>query len=356
LQADAAGRWSSPVRGGDVYAALLVDAGWTPPAVCGTLPQGAAILARTDSQIGLRRIEFASRTWVVKEAPLVAAGPGPNYWGGANDQVWVDAAGGLHLRVTAHDGRWEAAEVYSEEYVGYGRIRFTVAAPARGLDPQRVFAGFLYDDSGAEMDVEWSPGGDAANAADAQYVVHPDQLTSFALPQDAAALEHTIDWRTGQADFAARAVAAGVAQPPFASWSVRAGVPAPGAMRLRFNLWLLHGAPPTDGAEAEIVVTGCELAATTDVAVARPGTRLAVASPIEDGTLRFRLEAAAGEQTAVTLFDPRGRRVASVFEGRLEAGSHPMTWAPPARLAAGVYWLQARIARAVRSAKVVVLP
>jgi hypothetical protein len=114
-----------PGAGGDVYAALLVDAGWTPPATCSSLPQGAAVLACSDSQTGLRRIEFASRTLGRERGqPLVAAGPGPNYWGGANDQVWVDAAGGLHLRVSAHDGRWEAAEVYSEGYVGYGRIRF----------------------------------------------------------------------------------------------------------------------------------------------------------------------------------------------------------------------------------------
>ncbi len=33
-------------------------------------------------------------------------GPGPNVFSDSPENVWVDAAGQLHMRITARDGQW----------------------------------------------------------------------------------------------------------------------------------------------------------------------------------------------------------------------------------------------------------
>jgi len=71
------------------------------------------------------RIPFAGCRWIVKSSGDVPFGPGPNLWSDAPENVWVDAEG-MHLRLVERDGQWTCAEVMSESYIGYGRLRFEV--------------------------------------------------------------------------------------------------------------------------------------------------------------------------------------------------------------------------------------
>jgi hypothetical protein len=325
-----------------------------------SLPEvdGVAVRARSLVPDSQRRIQFAGRNWIVKSAPHLEAGPGPNLWNDDPESVWVDAAG-LHLRIVQRDGRWYSAEVFSEEYCGYGRYRFEVDAGVEHLDANAVFSGFLYDESGGEMDVEWSRWSNTANPANAQFVVQPDQVHPLALSLNGVPVVHEITWMEGGVDFDTRLASSNTPTSSLASWSVRNGVPTPAFTRLRFNLWLHGGAPPDTGAEIEVVVRSCELTTPTDVAADGTGARgrLATTSPVRRAKFAYQLELPSAGPVAVTLFDVRGRQIARLLQATLPAGSHALAWvAPSSRVTPGVYFLRADGPGLRQSRKLVLLP
>ena len=46
-------------------------------------------------------------------------GPGPNYFSGRYEDVWVDENGYLHMHISEHDGRWYSSEVVSRDTMGW---------------------------------------------------------------------------------------------------------------------------------------------------------------------------------------------------------------------------------------------
>jgi hypothetical protein len=57
-----------------------------------------------------RTIQFSGALWYVK-SHSTPVGPGPNYFSDSPCNVWVDAQGRLHLKITREEGRWLCAEV-----------------------------------------------------------------------------------------------------------------------------------------------------------------------------------------------------------------------------------------------------
>lgn len=215
--------------------------------------------APAGAQTAGRSVAFAGSAWAVKASAGVV-GPGPNYFSDSPDNVWVDAAAHLHLRITARDGRWQSAEVILDRSLGYGTYRWTVASPVGRLDPNVVLGLFTWSDDPAynhrEIDIEIARWGDAAGAANAQYVVQPwhraGNLRSFVQP-DAAPTTHEFTWAQKSVSFRS-ATAAGET---IAAWAYKGrDVPKAGNERTRMNLWLDGGRPPTDGAEVEVVLSG----------------------------------------------------------------------------------------------------
>jgi hypothetical protein len=71
----------------------------------------------------MKTLQFSGYDWLVKTSDS-KVGPGPNYFSDSADNVFVDAQGQLHLRITESDGRWYCAEIISTRSFSYGTYRF----------------------------------------------------------------------------------------------------------------------------------------------------------------------------------------------------------------------------------------
>jgi hypothetical protein len=204
------------------------------------------------------QIAWSGRTWQVKSSRS-KVGPGPNYFSAATDNVWVDASDRLHLRITSRSGRWNCAEVIGTQTLGYGTYTFEVASPVADLDPNVVLGLFTWSDKAPyahrEIDFEVARWGVASDPTNAQYVVQPydvaGHLHRLTLPSGVGPTLHGFTWRPTRIDFASSDLVGWDHDWTYAG----AGVPRTGDERVRLNLWLFGGAPPTDGQEVEVVVT-----------------------------------------------------------------------------------------------------
>jgi sugar lactone lactonase YvrE len=211
-----------------------------------------------------RTVDFSGYTWVV-ESSKGKVGPGPNFFSDDTDNVLVDAGGPLHLKITRESDGWHCAEVLLTRSLGYGTYRFYLNSPVDTFDPNVVFGIFTYDSNPAEhhreLDIEFSRWAKPFSM-NAQYVIQPgsipQNLTRFDVPPNLPQSTHSFRWETGRADFLsvpgfldqqADNPDQAIMQHTFTS-----GVPAPGAEKLRFNLWLDRGMAPTNDAPAEVVI------------------------------------------------------------------------------------------------------
>ena len=200
-------------------------------------------------------IVWAGRTWHVKSSRS-AVGPGPNLFSASPANVWIDGEGQLHLRITNRGGIWYCAEIIGADSLGYGAYEFVLESPVDALDANVVLGLFTWSDRAQynhrEIDVEFARWGNAADPANAQYVVQPydraGNLVRFTEPA-APWSTHVFTWRPGAVDFASTSTAGSN------GWMYNGSdVPKPGGETVRLNLWLFQGQPPTDGQEVEVVV------------------------------------------------------------------------------------------------------
>ena len=208
-------------------------------------------------------IQFGGYAWKVRSGH---GGPGPNAW--AEENVWVDAQGFLHLRIRVRDGKWSCAEVTMQERLGFGRYTFQVEGPIDRFDDHVVLGLFNYPtpdvggDATHEIDIEFARWGRAANPI-GNYTVWPVEKAlrqtskSFAFTQSGTGSTHRFDWSSARVayrswqgfgengteiarwDYAPAEAAARIARKP---------------MPVHLNLWLFQGKPPKDGNEVEVVI------------------------------------------------------------------------------------------------------
>ncbi|HNR30783.1 MAG TPA: hypothetical protein PKI11_07820, partial [Candidatus Hydrogenedentes bacterium] len=134
-----------------------------------TLPD--AIFARAVAHTGVMRTQqtterllfFSGREWRVKRA-AAPVGPGPNLFSDGLDNVWLDRAGRLHLRIGNEGGVFRCAEVISLESFGYGAYVFHLDSAVDALDLNAVLGLFTWSDEAAynhrEIDIEFARWGD----------------------------------------------------------------------------------------------------------------------------------------------------------------------------------------------------
>jgi hypothetical protein len=201
-----------------------------------------------------RTVQFSGYTWQVKSSTGLV-GPGPNVFSDSTSNVWVDALGRLHLRLTYSQGHWRCAEVINTESLGRGRYSFELDSPVDALDPNVVLGLFTWSDDPAyanrELDIEFSRWGNVADPTNGQYVVQPydagGHLQRITQPA-AASSAHSFDWQPGAVTFSST-----MATP--SSWTYSGSeLPPPGTEHARMNLWLYGGSPPANGEAVEVVV------------------------------------------------------------------------------------------------------
>jgi hypothetical protein len=214
-----------------------------------------------------RTIQFSGLTWYVRSSGNAPSAPGPNYFSDSTNNVWVDAEGRLHLKITKRRGRWSCAEVIAATSIGYGTYRFYVDSPVGTLDPNIVAGLFTWSDDPAynhrEIDIEFARWGHAANP-NAQYVVQPythsSNIMRFEQPADARTT-HAFTWQPHAVDFVSlrgHRTAASTPEELIHQWTGFSSVPIPGGENPRINFWLSEGKAPQNGREAELIIRRVE--------------------------------------------------------------------------------------------------
>ena len=255
IQADS--QWVNSIHLGTDYAALLVDAGYLPPATVDELPPvgkmvAAVAIARGQKTSPSTVLQFSGYQWIVRDAPSNRGGT-RNLYDPAN--AWTDASGALHLRMTNTSGHLTCAEVSLTRSLGYGTYVFSVADTS-GLPPAAVFGIFTWDWARAdqnysELDIETSRWGDPTSK-NTQYVVQPFYLPAnvFRFSTGRGVITHSIQWQAGRLSFRSiRASGEAVAQHDFTS-----GVPTPGIESVRLNLYAFRGGKVPPDKSAEVVI------------------------------------------------------------------------------------------------------
>jgi hypothetical protein len=211
----------------------------------------------------LRKVSFSGYEWWVKKS-CGPVGPGDNYFSDSPDNVWVDAADRLHLKITQDDGIWYCSEVILNDCLGYGDYLFLFESQVGELDPNVVLGLFTWDSDSPsedyrEIDIEFSRWG-VPSDTNAQYVVQPWYVPGnrhrWFMPTNMDSSTHRFNWREGQVQFLS--VAGHQSCEPYDSvihsWQYSSpDVPVPGTENIRINLWLYETVPPAQ--EVEVIVS-----------------------------------------------------------------------------------------------------
>ncbi len=232
-------------------------------------------LQRDPRESTTRKISFAGLQWTVKDSGWGRFDPGPNFWSDSEKNVWVDPNGYLHLKIAKRCGEWFCSEVICDSHSGNGRTIYTIKGRPDLLDPHIVLGLFLYDIPDTklhEIDIEFARWWDPNNPYNASYCVQPweDPCNIVRFKVDCNANDtttHEIIWTPERVDFRSYFGDYPLSDPcdRIFTWSYTGpDIPQAKDERARLNFWLLPpkdsapgtpGAPPTDGQEAEIVIT-----------------------------------------------------------------------------------------------------
>lgn len=210
-------------------------------------------------------IYFSGYEWNAKRTLKGRKGPGPNLYSSSDDNVWVDKAGRLHLRITNSRKRWWCAEVATKASLGYGTYRFYIEKLPEVLDDQAVLGMFTWDDNPddfhREIDIEISTWGDQTET-NTQFVVQPhhrkENKHRLYTPLKESALVYSFEWTDSAVVFQVEQEKR-AGNSTLSSWTYTgADKPAPGNENARICFWLYKGKPPQDRQEMEVVISRFE--------------------------------------------------------------------------------------------------
>jgi len=258
--------WSTETHLGHEYAALLVDPSYHPPPTIEVAPTvgGSVALVRIVKGVGslpplpTRPLRFSGYDWEIHTSSQTRGGLNNLY---DADNVWSDASGALHLRITKKSDKWTCAHVMLTRCLGYGTYTFVVRDTSH-LEPAAILSMHTYDRWGGdqhfrEMNIEIGRWGDATSKDNAQYSIQPfyvpGNISQFTEP--GGTLTHTLLWESGRASFktvrgsSMRPVAPMIHQHIFTS-----GVPTPGQELLELMLYIVASDRYPLQKDAEVVI------------------------------------------------------------------------------------------------------
>lgn len=212
----------------------------------------------TASKAGtLSTLTFSGYKWNVKSG--VGMGPGPNSWSANN--VWVDTAGKLHLKISYNQitGKWECAEVWTANKLGFGTYEWVIEGKVDQFDKNVVLGLFNYMPTAggaSEIDIEFAKWGIPTLSKMGSFTVWPTRsglkpwTSTFAITstQTNAPTKHTFNWQSKSVTFKStdvngRIIASAVYRPTkYTQYIPQVSEP------ININLWLFQGITvmPTD--------------------------------------------------------------------------------------------------------------
>lgn len=322
-----------------------------------------------------RILQFSDRSWRVKGSGFY--GPGPNNFSHQPQSVWVDPEDRLHLSIKQLGGTWYSTEVTLIDTLGYGDYIFTTLGSLDQLDPRAVLGLFLWQysdvwDPGSawwnpynEIDVEYSRWGNPDTDI-GQYVVQPwdwqGNIVRFDAVFGAAQLaSHAFRWLPDRVEFRSWFGGPTDESPPslIYAWDYFGPhIPRPEQPRVHLNLWYV-GSPPASDQEVVVNAFTFVPAGGGTPIEDQTGVPCPIAlsqnypNPFQRSTLiRFELPAAGKAEVAV--YDIRGRKVATLFEGVKSAGLASVEWNAGSH-PSGIYFCRLRFGSAVTSRKLLLI-
>jgi excisionase family DNA binding protein len=150
-------------------------------------------------------VNFSGYVWDVKINEY-AVGPGPNYFSGFYEDVFVDDNGYLHMRIAEHNGKWYSSEIVGRDTLGYGKYTWVMQADLENI-PENITVGlFTWDnesffaEANSEVDIEFSKWGNPDLATTLHYSVQPvapmnneSRMDPPRAPRKRALLDHPAD-------------------------------------------------------------------------------------------------------------------------------------------------------------------
>jgi hypothetical protein len=233
---------------------------------------------------------FAGYQWKYKDATS-PVGPGPNRFSGTSDFAWVDSNGYLHLKIAKKNNQWTCSEVISTKVFGYGTYIMTCMNDVSVFDKNAVFGFFTWDSysfqtqGNSEIDVEFSRWG---NGNDTNLMSFSAQPVWFSTPGPYAErtykptvetkymkqpVTYMFKWTADSVHWESYEGLNFPGSNKLAEWTFDNTnqprrkiegpntsdpiiIPAPSdSTNVRFNMWLLNGAAPSNGQEHEVIIS-----------------------------------------------------------------------------------------------------
>jgi hypothetical protein len=252
-------------------AAFLIPDTYNPPLMNGEANLPQALYNNAVTHVEAERqppadFTFSGYDWIIKQSNT-PVGPGPNRFSDDSEDVWVDAQGGLHLKIVKKGDDWYCTEVYTTASLGYGTYRFVLESAIDQIDRNVVLGLFTWDDEAPEnhyreMDIEFSQWGEVLNE-NTQYVVQPwetpENLHRFDTLLQGIFSTHLFLWTAEAVTFTSYQGRLPDVGALIRTWTYEgADVPPAGDAHARINLWLNNGTSPSDGQPVEVVIVSFE--------------------------------------------------------------------------------------------------
>ena len=209
-------------------------------------------------------IEFGGYAWTVRSGK---GGPGPNQW--EENNVWLDTATNLHLKISRREGQWSCAELTMRKRLGFGRYEFQVVSRLDDFDDNVVLGLFNYPtgdvgpDATHEIDIEFARWGNDKNPI-GNYTVWPVEKSlkqfshSFLVRLTDLKTTHRFVWSRAGVSFQSLRGHRSDDGELIHSWIYFPNEPArrisQQPMPIHINLWLFKGLAPKNGQEVEVIV------------------------------------------------------------------------------------------------------
>lgn len=239
------------------------------------------------------KLRFSDYNWTIKIHEDEQWGPGPNYFSGHKDDVFLDENGYLHLRISNRNDKWYSTEVVNDFAGGYGTYIFTIEGDLFNIPENIVFGLFSWDDNTfqtdaySEIDIEFSKWLDSTETNTLLYSVqplnwppHPERTIAPEIsPEDVIGVStHAFIWTDSLISWISYSGDTYGQGDIIASWSFNQNnpprykyengntsngviIPNPGPnTNARINFWILpeETTAPSDSMEHEIIIRSFE--------------------------------------------------------------------------------------------------